>query len=131
MSGAERNDRKISHKGRCMKTPRGHKQENRGKIIHDRLQKIYRLHHRTGRKILLSIDSPSGYCRQVTDYSVRRIRSFLGIQAKRTVKGGVVASLAERNKEDGILLEAHCDTLGGLVAELRQMAVSVLPISEV
>ena len=40
---------------------------------------------------LLSIDSPSGYCRQVTDYLLEEL-DRLGIQAKRTVKGGVVAS---------------------------------------
>lgn len=47
---------------------------------------------------LLSIDSPSGYCRQVTDYLLEEL-DRLGIQAKRTVKGGVVASLAERTKK--------------------------------
>lgn len=36
---------------------------------------------------LLSIDSPSGYCRQVTDYLLEEL-DRLGIQAKRTVKGG-------------------------------------------
>ena len=67
---------------------------------------------------LLSIDSPSGYCRQVTDYLLEEL-DRLGIQAKRTVKGGVVASFGGKNKEDGILLEAHCDTLGGMVAEIK------------
>ena len=70
---------------------------------------------------LLSIDSPSGYCRQVTDYLLEELEELdrLGIQAKRTVKGGVVASFGGKNKEDGILLEAHCDTLGGMVAEIK------------
>ena len=66
----------------------------------------------------MSIDSPSGYCRQVTDYLLEEL-DRLGIQAKRTVKGGVVASFGGKNKEDGILLEAHCDTLGGMVAEIK------------
>lgn len=70
---------------------------------------------------LLSIDSPSGYCRQVTDYLLEEL-DRLGIQAKRTVKGGVVASFGGKNKEDGILLEAHCDTLGGMVAEIKANA---------
>ena len=46
---------------------------------------------------LLSIDSPSGYCRQVTDYLLEEL-DRLGIQAKRTVKGGVVASFGGKNK---------------------------------
>lgn len=67
---------------------------------------------------LLSIDSPSGYCRQVTDYLLEELKR-LGIQAERTIKGGVVASFGGKNREDGILLEAHCDTLGGMVAEVK------------
>ena len=67
---------------------------------------------------LLSIDSPSGYCRQVTDYLLEELKR-LGIQAERTIKGGVVASFDGKNREDGILLEAHCDTLGGMVAEVK------------
>ena len=46
---------------------------------------------------LLSIDSPSGYCRQVTDYLLEEL-DRLGIQAKRTVKGGVVASRKEQRR---------------------------------
>ena len=79
---------------------------------------------------LLSIDSPSGYCRQVTDYLLEEL-DRLGIQAKRTVKGGVVASLAEEQR--------RWYSVGGTLrytgrhgsGKLRQMAVSVLPISEV
>ena len=67
---------------------------------------------------LLSIDSPSGYCRQVTDYLLEEL-GRLGIQAKKTIKGGVVASFGGKDKEDAILLEAHCDTLGGMVAEVK------------
>ena len=67
---------------------------------------------------LLSIDSPSGYCRQVTDYLLEEF-GRLGIPAKKTIKGGVVASFGGRDKENAILLEAHCDTLGGMVAEVK------------
>ena len=42
------------------------------------------------------------------------------MQARRTVKGGVIADFGGRNKEDGILLEAHCDTLGGMVAQIKE-----------
>ena len=46
---------------------------------------------------LLSIDSPSGYCRQVTDYLLEELKR-LGIQAERTIKCGVVASLGAVRK---------------------------------
>ena len=50
--------------------------------------------------------------------SVRGIRSS-GDPGETHRKGGVVASFGGKNKEDGILLEAHCDTLGGMVAEIK------------
>ncbi len=61
-------------------------------------------------KNLLAIDSPSGYGREVTEYLLKELEA-LGMPARRTVKGGVIADFGGRNKEDGILLEAHCDTL--------------------
>lgn len=68
---------------------------------------------------LLSIDSPSGYGREVTEYLLGELNK-LGAAAHRTVKGGVIADLGGRNREDGILLEAHCDTLGGMVAQVKE-----------
>ena len=70
-------------------------------------------------KNLLAIDSPSGYGREVTEYLLRELEA-LGVQVRRTVKGGVIADFGGRNKEDGILLEAHCDTLGGMVAQIKE-----------
>ena len=70
-------------------------------------------------KNLLAIDSPSGYGREVTEYLLKELEA-LGVQARRTVKGGVIADFGGRNKEDGILLEAHCDTLGGMVAQIKE-----------
>lgn len=68
---------------------------------------------------LLSIDSPSGYGREVTQYLLGELHA-LGVTAHRTAKGGVIADLGGRNQEDGILLEAHCDTLGGMVARIKE-----------
>ena len=65
---------------------------------------------------LLAIDSPSGYSREVTDYLLEEL-GRLGVTARRTVKGGVLADLGGRNEKDAILLEAHCDTLGAMVAQ--------------
>lgn len=69
-------------------------------------------------KALLAIDSPSGYGRAVTDYLLEEL-SRLGVDAHRTVKGGVIADLGGKAMDDGILLEAHCDTLGGMVAQIK------------
>lgn len=67
---------------------------------------------------LLSIDSPSGYGREVTEYLLAEFAK-LGFPAYRTVKGGVIADLGGKNPSDAILLEAHCDTLGAMVAEIK------------
>ena len=68
---------------------------------------------------LLAIDSPSGYGREVTDYLLEEF-ARLGISAEKTRKGGVMADLGGEDKLDGIMLEAHCDTLGGMVAQIKE-----------
>lgn len=68
---------------------------------------------------LLAIDSPSGYGREVTEYLLKEFKA-LGVPAYRTVKGGVIADFGGRDKNDGILLEAHCDTLGGMVTQIKE-----------
>ncbi|MGN0371441.1 MAG: M42 family metallopeptidase [Enterocloster sp.] len=67
---------------------------------------------------LLAIDSPSGYGREVTEYLLSELHS-LGIGAHRTVKGGVLADFGGKEEKDAILLEAHCDTLGAMVAQIK------------
>lgn len=67
---------------------------------------------------LLAIDSPSGYGKEVTKYLLDRLEE-LGIPAHRTVKGGVLADFGGNNDRDAILLEAHCDTLGGMVTQIK------------
>ena len=67
---------------------------------------------------LLSIDSPSGY----TDYAALWLKSsfeMLGFQATITTKGGVLVDLGGENEKDALLLAAHTDTLGGMVAEVK------------
>ena len=68
---------------------------------------------------LLAIDSPSGYTDAAADWVLRRFNA-LGFSAKKTVKGGVLADLggAETN-EGALLLEAHADTLGGMISEIK------------
>jgi putative aminopeptidase FrvX len=67
---------------------------------------------------LLNIDSPTGYCKEVTEYLLEELEA-LGVSAKRTVKGGVLADLGGEDEEDALLLESHCDTLGAMVHQIK------------
>ena len=68
---------------------------------------------------LLAIDSPSGFTAGAVRY-VKEEFEALGFAASLTVKGGVMVDLGgEDSLEGGLLLEAHTDTLGGMVAELK------------
>ena len=73
---------------------------------------------------LLSIDSPSGYTRNVTDWLLETY-SEMGYQPQRTAKGGVLvqisegaASPSEDPAEGPILLTGHVDTLGAMVSSI-------------
>lgn len=66
---------------------------------------------------LLSIDSPSGFTDQVTEYLMEEYVR-LGYQPIRTVKGGVLVDLG--GDGNGILTMAHVDTLGAMVAEIKE-----------
>ena len=67
---------------------------------------------------LLSIDSPSGYTGKAAAW-VRDAFASLGFEARITEKGGVLADLGGENGDDALLLEAHTDTLGGMVAQIK------------
>lgn len=69
-------------------------------------------------KKVLAIDSPTGYTGEAADF-VKSEYEKLGIKAVRTVKGGVLAELPGGDEKDAILLEAHIDTLGAMVAEIK------------
>ena len=64
---------------------------------------------------LLAVDSPSGYTKAAAQW-VKNAFESLGFEAKITVKGGVIIDLGGKDAEDGLLLEAHADTLGAMVA---------------
>lgn len=68
---------------------------------------------------LLNIDSPSGYGENVTAYLLKELHG-MGVQAERTVKGGVLADFGGEDRNNGILLEAHCDTLGAMVHQIKE-----------
>ena len=67
---------------------------------------------------LLAIDSPSGMTKQAAEHVMKRFEA-LGCEVTRTRKDGVIAYLGGRDKENAILLEAHMDTLGGMVCEIK------------
>lgn len=67
---------------------------------------------------LLAIDSPTGYTRAAEEF-VQAEFAALGFSATRTNKGGILVDLGGKNADDALLLEAHADTLGGMVAEIK------------
>ena len=67
---------------------------------------------------LLSIDSPSGYTGKAANW-VKEAFEKLGFDANITAKGGVLIDLGGEKADDGLLLEAHADTLGAMVAEVK------------
>ena len=67
---------------------------------------------------LLGIDSPSGYTKAAAQWVYEQFTA-LGCKAEITVKGGVLVELGGENEEDALLLEAHADTLGAMVAEIK------------
>ncbi len=67
---------------------------------------------------LLNIDSPSGFTSQAVDWLLKEF-SDLGFKSWKTIKGGVMVDLGGIN-EKGLLLEAHTDTLGAMVQEIKK-----------
>ena len=67
---------------------------------------------------LLAIDSPSGFTHNAAQW-VKSAFEKLGFDAQITTKGGVLVDLGGENAADGLLLAAHADTLGCMVAEVK------------
>ena len=67
---------------------------------------------------LLAIDSPTGYTKEAAKW-VKGEFDALGFDAKITNKGGVLVNIGSEGEENGLLLEAHADTLGAMVAEIK------------
>ena len=67
---------------------------------------------------LLAIDSPTGYTEDAADFVMTELRA-LGYAPVKTNKGGVIVDLGGVDGENGVLLETHLDTLGGMVAEIK------------
>ena len=66
----------------------------------------------------LAIDSPSGFTTKAAQW-VKDEFSKLGFDATITTKGGVLIDFGGEDKNDGLFLEVHADTLGCMVAEVK------------
>jgi len=67
---------------------------------------------------LLSIDSPTGFTDAAAAW-VKEAFEALGFAACITTKGGVLVDLGGQDTDDALLLAAHTDTLGGMVAQVK------------
>ena len=67
---------------------------------------------------LLNIDSPTGFTAEAAKW-VKKEFEALGFKAEQTGKGGVLVDLGGKDDSDALLLEAHTDTLGAMVAEIK------------
>lgn len=65
---------------------------------------------------LLAIDSPTGYTAEAAEF-LKKSFAELGFSSSLTAKGGVMVDLG--GEGEGLLIEAHTDTLGGMVAEIK------------
>ncbi len=68
---------------------------------------------------LLSIDSPTGFTSMAAKWTADEFSS-LGFDTVITKKGGVLVDLGGEDNGDGLLLEAHTDTLGAMVAQIKE-----------
>ena len=67
---------------------------------------------------LLAIDSPSGMTHKAAEHVAARFAA-LGYSCSLTRKNGVLVQLGGEDRENGLLLEVHMDTLGGMVTAVK------------
>ena len=74
---------------------------------------------------LLAVDSPTGYTENIANLVMREFKD-LGYKPEKNVKGGVLIKIADAapkkgaKRQGGLLLEAHADTLGGMVKKIKE-----------
>ncbi len=82
------------------------------------IDRMYAEHAWERTESLLAIDSPTGFTAKAADWVCQSFRD-LGFTAEMTAKGGVLVDLGGEDTENALLLEAHTDTLGAMVAEIK------------
>ena len=71
---------------------------------------------------LLKIDSPSGYTRKASEWVIREFEEQ-GCECELTAKGAVLVDLGGKSESginNGLLFEAHADTLGAIVCLIKE-----------
>ena len=82
------------------------------------MERIYADHAWQQAAALLAIDSPSGFTAKAASW-VKNAFASLGFRAELTQKGGVLVDLGGTDRDNALLLSAHTDTLGGMVAQIK------------
>ena len=78
---------------------------------------------------LLAIDSPTGYTDAVAAELKNRFQA-LGCRAFLTNKGGVGVELGGPDGTDALLVQAHADTLGGMVSKIKSNGrLKIVPLN--
>ncbi len=67
---------------------------------------------------LLAVDSPTGFTEQAARWTKKAFEA-LGFPAVRTNKGGVMVDLGGKDENNGLMLAAHIDTIGGMVSQIK------------
>jgi len=67
---------------------------------------------------VLAIDSPAGFTGKAAVW-VKESFEAMGFKASITNKGGIFIDLGGRDADNALFLEAHVDTLGGMVARIK------------
>ena len=67
---------------------------------------------------ILAVDSPTGFTQNAAQWAKNAFEK-LGFSATITTKGGVLVDLGGEDEQDALLLAAHADTLGAMVAEVK------------
>lgn len=68
---------------------------------------------------ILAVPSPSGYTAGVIKKLKEEFAS-IGYESMQTVKGGLLVDLGGLDTANGVQLQAHVDTLGGMVSEIKK-----------
>lgn len=68
---------------------------------------------------LLEIPSPSGYTHEAAD-AICSMFTQMGYAPQRTHKGGIIVRLGGESGKGAVMLQSHIDTLGGMVAEIKE-----------
>ena len=67
---------------------------------------------------ILGIDSPTGFTATAAKHLMAEYEK-LGYKPQMTTKGGILVDLGGKAENDALLIEAHMDTLGGMVCKIK------------